>query len=124
MSVLSGIAGIYHKMVEKIYQKFGYVYLPEGDTFKDGVGETLTQDQKEYFLKLCDKYMERCNNIGWDGLPFAMWRPEDRKMFLLLIGFWIFVLALWLYLSITYGSLGEHTEKIVAENVRITVQLK
>ena len=52
MSVLSGVVNIYHKIVEKIYWKFGYVYLPEGDIFKDGVGETLTQDQKDYFLKL------------------------------------------------------------------------
>jgi hypothetical protein len=104
MSILSGIRVMYHKIMEKIYWKFGYVYLPEGDTFKNGVGEILTRDQKEYFLKLCDKYMERYDNIGWDGLPFAMWRSEDKKRFLLLIGFWIFVLVLWLYLSITYGS--------------------
>ena len=124
MSVLSGVVNIYHKIVEKIYWKFGYVYLPEGDIFKDGVGETLTQDQKDYFLKLCDKYMERYNNIGWEGLPFSMWSPEDKRRLLLLIFFWIFVIALWLYISIAYIDRSGHIERIVAENVRINVQLE
>ena len=124
MSVLSGVVNIYHKIVEKIYWKFGYVYLPEGDIFKDGVGETLTQDQKDYFLKLCDKYMERYNNIGWEGLPFSMWSPEDKRRLLLLIFFWIFVIALWLYISIAYIDRSGHIERIVSENVRINVQLE
>lgn len=30
---------VQHKIMEKIYWKFGYVYLPEGDVFKNGVGD-------------------------------------------------------------------------------------
>ena len=68
--------------------------------------------------------MERYNNIGWEGLPFSMWSPEDKRRLLLLIFFWIFVIALWLYISIAYIDRSGHIERIVAENVRINVQLE
>ena len=112
------ISCTYHKIIEKIYWKFGYVYLPEGDTFKNGVGDTLTEKQKEYFLTLCDKYMERYNDIFWDGLPFAMLRREDQIKLLAIIGFTILSLILYIYLALTYGPLGGHTQTVIAENVR------
>jgi hypothetical protein len=118
------ISGTYHKIMEKIYWKFGYVYLPEGDTFKDGVGETLTEKQKDYFLKLCDKYMERYNDIFWDGLPFAMWRREDQIKILVIIGVTAVFLILYIYLILQYGGYGGHTQELVAENIRVDVQLR
>lgn len=117
------IINTYHKIVEKICWKLGYVYLPEGDTFKNGVGETLTREQKDYFLKLCDKCMERYNDIFWDGLPFAMWTREDQIKFLTLIGFWISFLIIYLYLALNYG-VSEDTRTMIFENVKINIQLK
>jgi hypothetical protein len=110
--------------MEKIYWKLGYVYLPEGDTFKNGVGDTLTEKQKEYFLKLCDKYMERYNDIFWDGLPFAMWRREDQIKLLVIIGFTILFLILYIYLVLTYSPIGGHTQTVIAEDVRVNIQLR
>lgn len=100
------ISDMYHKMVGKIYWKLGYVYLPEGDTFKDGVGDTLTDKQKEYFLKLCDKYMERYNDIFWDGLPFAMWRREDQIKIMAIIGITVIFLILYICVELNYGNLS------------------
>lgn len=114
-------------IIEKIYWKFGHVYLPEGNLFKNGVGETLTEDQKDYFLKLCDKYMERYNDILWDGLPFAMWRREDQIKILVMVGITIIFLVLYIYLILHYINLGGntgHMEDIVADNIRINVQLR
>ena len=118
------ISNTYHKIIEKIYWKFGYVYLPEGDTFKNGVGDTLTEKQKEYFLKLCDKYMERYNDIFWDGLPFAMWRSEDQIKILAIIGINVIFLILYIYMVLNYGNLGGHTQTVIVENVIANIQLR
>jgi hypothetical protein len=115
------ISSTYHKIMEKRYWKLGYVYLPEGDTFKNGVGDTLTDKQKEYFLTLCDKYMERYNDIFWDGLPFAMWRREDQIKLLAIIGFTILFLILYIYMVLTFGPLSGHTT-VIAENIRVNIR--
>lgn len=118
------ISNTYHKMMEKIYWKFGYVYLSEGDIFKNGVGDTLTVQQKEYFLKLSDKYMERYNDIFWDGLPFSMWRREDQIKILAIIGITVIFLIIYIYLVLNYGNIGGHTKTVIAENVIVNIQLR
>jgi hypothetical protein len=90
-------------VIEKIYWKFGYVYVPEGNIFKSGIGDTLTKDQKDYFLKLCEKHIEMSNEIFRNGVKFAQFRKEDKLKILAIVGFTIIFIVLyvcsiyWLY---------------------------
>jgi hypothetical protein len=72
--------------IEKICWKFGYVYLPEGNIFKNGIGDMLTKDQRDYFLKLCEKHIEMSNEIFWNGVKFAQLRKEDKVKILIIVG--------------------------------------
>lgn len=82
--------------IEKICWKFGYVYIPEGNIFKSGVGDTLTKDQRDYFLKLCQKHIEINNEIFWNGVKFAQLRKEDKVKILIIAGFAIVFIILYI----------------------------
>ena len=83
--------------IEKVYWKFGYVYIPEGNIFKSGVGDTFAKDQKDYFLKLCQKHIEMSNEIFWNGVKFAQLRKEDKLKILAIAGFATAFIILYIY---------------------------
>jgi hypothetical protein len=85
------------QVAEKIYWKFGYVYIPEGNIFKNGVGDMLTNNQRDYFLKLCGKHMEMSNEIFWNGVRFAQLRKEDKLKILIVVGFSTIFIILYMY---------------------------
>jgi hypothetical protein len=83
--------------IEKIYWKFGYVYLPEGNIFKNGIGDVLTKDQRDYFLKLCEKHIEMNNEIFRNGVKFAQLRKEDKVKILIVDGLAIIFIIIYMY---------------------------
>lgn len=88
--------------IEKICWKFGYVYLPERNIFENGIGDMLTKDQRDYFLNLCEKHIEMRNEIFWNGVKFAQLRKEDKVKILIIVGFAIVFIILYMYADAQY----------------------